>query len=304
MTLKNVGASIQQRLLNHAKASGENYQRTLSRYAIERLLYRMSQTRAKDDYILKGATLFVTWPKHVFRPSGDVDFLGQGEHDPEALLALFKEICAVEQLDDGIVYNAGSLMVAPLREDEPYPGARITLQGNLGSAVIPVFVDVGFGDFVFPSPIRRVFPGILPGLPAADILMYPPETVVAEKYEAIVRFGEATTRIKDFYDIWVISRTFEFQLSILVEAVGGTFRRRGTSTPTVMPAALMQAFTDRGETKNLWAGFLRRTPLALPPSPFEELVSDLRQFLNPVISGLEWPESARGTWNRDRYSWE
>ncbi|MGY4485598.1 hypothetical protein ACVWWR_004789 [Bradyrhizobium sp. LM3.2] len=170
--------------------------------------------------MLKGAMLFVTWPEHVFRPTGDLDLLGHGDPEPGAIVELFTRICQVEAPDDGIIFDPATLTVEQVREDDKYQGVHLSLKGELAKAVIPVQVDIGFGDHVYPPPERRVFPCLLPNLPAANILMYPPETVIAEKLEAMIRFGAANGRIKDFYDIWVTLRTFGFELPELVEAVG------------------------------------------------------------------------------------
>jgi hypothetical protein len=295
-------ASIRARLLNHAKQHGDDYNRILTRYAIERLLYRLSLTDATDRYVLKGAMLFVTWPEHVFRPTGDLDLLGEGNPDPAALTELFTRICQVEVKDDGIVFDPASLKVEPVREADKYQGARLAMNAILAGAKIRVLVDIGFGDHVYPAPTRRSFPGLLPDMPAANILMYPPETVVAEKFQAMVALGEANTRIKDFHDIWVTTRTFRFDLASVVEAVGGTLRRRETAIPTQIPLGLTDAFAVIAE-RDLWSGFLRRTPPALEPPPFPQLQAELRNFFGPIIAGLGVPEGARGTWDPDGGAW-
>ncbi|MCK1534193.1 MULTISPECIES: nucleotidyl transferase AbiEii/AbiGii toxin family protein [unclassified Bradyrhizobium] len=302
--LKDPGASIRQRLLNHAKEHGDEYQRILTRYAIERLLFRLSQTEARERYVLKGAMLFVTWPEQVFRPTGDLDLLGQGDPDPAAIIDLFTLICQVEAPADGIIFDPSTLQVEAVREEEKYQGVRLSLRGRLGTAVIPVQVDIGFGDSVHPAPSRNNFPSLLPDLPAADVLMYPPETVIAEKFEAMIRFGEANGRIKDFHDIWVTARTFAFNLSTLVEAVSGTLQRRETAFPTEMPVALTPQFAEMADKQALWTGFLRRNPPTLPPPPLGDLLAELRRFFEPVLAALPLPESATGRWNPDRGAWE
>jgi len=303
-SLKDRAASIRQRLLNYAKAHGEEYQRTLTRFAIERLLVRLSRTEARDRYILKGAMLFATWPKHAFRSTGDLDLLGRGDPAPAAITALFIRICQVEVPEDGVIFDPSTLKAETLRQEEEYQGIRLTLRGRLGTAVIPMQVDIGFGDRVYPAPSRQLFPCLLPDLPAADVLMYPPETVVAEKFEAMVRFAEDNGRIKDFYDIWVIARIFDFDLATLVEAIGGTFRRRETTAPTELPIALMPAFADRKDKQDLWNGFLRRTSPALPLPALHELLGQLRHFFGPLIAGLALPGGAQGRWNPKRSAWE
>lgn len=300
---KDPAASVRARLLNHARQNDDDYQRVLTRYAIERLLFRLSQTEDASHYILKGAMLFATWPEHVFRPTGDLDLLGQGDPTPEAIIELFSRICQVVVTDDGIIFDPGSLTADPMHEDDEYQGVRLKLKGQLASAIITVQVDIGFGDHVYPTPKRETFPNILPDLPEAKLLMYPRETVVAEKFEAIIRFGEVNSRIKDYYDIWVTIRTFTFELSSLTEAVGGTLRRRDTVIPTDMPVGLSDAFNKIAEEHGLWDGFLRRNPPALQPPPFADLQVELRNFFGPVISGLSQPEAARGQWDPDRGIW-
>ncbi|MBP1096534.1 nucleotidyl transferase AbiEii/AbiGii toxin family protein [Bradyrhizobium diazoefficiens] len=301
--VKDPAASIRAKLLAHAKQHRDDFGRVLTRYAIERLLFRLSQTDAADRFVLKGAMLFVTWPQHVFRPTGDLDLLGQGDPDPAALAELFTRICQVEVADDGIVFDPSTLKAEHLREADKYQGARLSLKGRLARAIIPVLVDIGFGDHVYPPPKRANFPSLLPGLPQANILMYPPETVVAEKFEAMLRFGEINGRIKDFHDIWVITRTFAFDLSRVVEAVGGTLRRRDTAFPTGIPVGLTEAFAMVAEGRGLWTGFLRRTPLNLRPPPFPQLQEDLRRFFGPVIDRLSVPEGAKGQWDPGAGAW-
>jgi hypothetical protein len=247
--------------------------------------------------------LFVTWPEHTFRPTGDLDLLGWGDPYPQAIAELFARICQVEVAEDGIVFDPATLEVEAVREEDKYQGVHLSLRGQLEKAVIPVQVDIGFGDYVYPAPKRRVFPSLLPDLPAANVLMYPPETVVAEKFEAMIRFGELNGRAKDFHDIWVTVRTFPFELSHLVEAVGGTLRRRETAYPTDMPVGLTDAFAKVAEERGLWSGFLRRNPPTLAPPPFRQLQGELRRFFGPIIASLGIPEGARGTWDPDAGVW-
>ncbi|MBM3548875.1 MAG: nucleotidyl transferase AbiEii/AbiGii toxin family protein [Alphaproteobacteria bacterium] len=301
--IKDAASSIRARLFAHAKANGDDFQRVLTRYAIERLLFRLGQTEAAETYVLKGAMLFVTWPKHVFRPTGDLDLLGHGDPEPDALTELFTRICQVESPDDGILFAPGTLKVEPVREADIYQGARLSLKAGLAGAVITVLIDIGFGDHVYPPPKRETFPPLLPDLPEAKVLMYPPETVIAEKFEAMIRFGEANTRIKDFHDIWVTTRTFPFELVSIVAAVAGTLQRRTTAIPTEMPIGLTDAFAVIAEERGLWTGFLRRTPPAMEPPSFPQLQDELRRFFGPVIASLSVSEGARGRWDPDGGAW-
>lgn len=301
--IKNPAASIRQRLYNHAREHRDDFGRILVRYAVERFLFRLSRTKAAEQYVLKGAMLFVTWPQNAFRPTGDLDLLGEGNPEPDALAELFTSICKVEVPEDGIVFDPESLKVEPVREADKYQGARLALKGHLDGAVVHVQIDIGFGDHVYPAPRREIFPSLLAGLPQANILMYPPETVVAEKFEAIIRFGAANGRIKDFHDIWVTARFFPFDLPSLVVAVNGTLQRRETTIPTAMPVGLTEAFAAIVEQRGLWTGFLRRTPPSFDPPPFPQLLEELRRFFGPVIAGLAQPEIARGRWAADGGTW-
>lgn len=302
-TPKHPAASVRARLYNHAREHRDDFQRVLTRYAIERLLFRLSQTEAAERYVLKGAMLFVTWPEHVFRPTGDLDLLGQGHPDPAAITELFTRICGVQVPEDGIIFDPETLKVEAVREADKYQGVQLSVKGVLAKAIAHVQVDIGFGDHVYPPPKRQNFPSLLPDMPAPSIMMYPPETVVAEKFEAMIRFGEANGRIKDFYDIWITTRTFPFELPMLVEAIGGTLRRRETALPVEMPVGLTGAFATIADEKGLWTGFLRRNPPTLEPPTFPELLEELRRFFGPLIAALATPEGARGRWDPDGGAW-
>lgn len=301
--LKNPGASICARLLAHARKHGDEFQRVLTRYGIERLLFRLSQTEAGDRFVLKGAMLFATWPENAFRPTGDLDLLGQGNPNPAALENTFRQICEVDVPEDGIVFDPTFVRVEAVRQADRYQGARLRLIGTLAKAVITVQVDIGFGDLVYPAPSRQEFPSLLPDMRTPRILMYPPETVVAEKFEAMIRFGEANGRIKDFYDMWLTSRTFSFDMSSLVEAVSGTLRRRETAFPTKMPVGLTEVFAAIAADRGFWSAFLRRTPPATQPPEFARVLEELRRFFGPVIAALATPEGARGRWQPDGGGW-
>src|SRR5690349_8219385 len=170
---KNPAASIRARLLAHTRAQGDNFQRVLTRYGIERLLVRLSRTEAGDRFVLKGAMLFATWPENAYRPTGDLDLLGRGNPHPAAIEDTFRQICEVDVPEDGMVFDPTSLRVEAVREADRYQGARLRLTGTLAGAVITVQVDIGFGDQVYPAPSRQEFPSLLPSLPTARILMYP-----------------------------------------------------------------------------------------------------------------------------------
>jgi hypothetical protein len=298
--IKNLPASVRAKLLAHAKASGEDFNRTLVRYGIERFLFRLSQHANRDRFILKGAMLFITWPEGAHRPTGDLDLLAYGPPEPAAMKLIIAEICAILGPGDALVFDPDSIVVEAMREDEKYQGVRITMLAKLENAKIHLQIDVGFGDAVHPEPKMITFPCLLPDMPVPEILAYPPETVIAEKFEAMVRFGEADGRLKDFNDIWAIMKTFEFDMSTLVQAISGTFKRRETALPKEIPFALTTAFGDLVHKRKIWDAFLQRNPPAVPPPPFDELLADLRRFLGPVLTAAAAPDNAHGRWDPAR----
>lgn len=293
----NVAASVRQRLLLDAKKRGEDFNRTLVRFAIERFLYRLSQHAARNRFLLKGAMLLITWPEIPFRPSGDLDLLGHGLNDVQTIQSLFEEICQIPEESDGLVFDIQSLDVQAMRQEEKYQGIRATVNAYLGTARILVQVDVGFGDAVYPEARSIDFPCLLEGMPQPKILGYPPETVIAEKLEAMVSLAETTSRVKDHYDIWAISRSITLEKAALVTAVRGTFERRGTPFPADTPVALSEGFVAIQGKAALWTAFVNRSNLQQFATTFDATLSDLRQFLGPVIASLPLPEAAAGTWN-------
>ncbi len=199
----NVAVSIRQRLLNHAKQHDAIFQDVLVRFGTERLLYRLSQSRYRDGFLLKGAVLVAAWAGAPHRPSRDADLLGLNAASVEELLAIFREIVFAPYPSDGLVFDAQSLRAVEVTEDQDYPGVRLTLRASLDGAVIPLQIDVAFGQAVAPEPQVVELPTLLE-LPAPRLRAYPPEAVVAEKFEALVKLGMVNSRLKDFYDLWYL----------------------------------------------------------------------------------------------------
>ena len=292
---RNVGASVRARLLDRARAERSDFQILLTRYALERLLYRLSVSPYRDRFILKGAMLFVTWVADPFRPTRDLDLLGHGDQAAGANAETFRTICAQPVADDGVTFDVAALTAAAIREEVEYGGVRVRTTANIARARIPIQVDIGFGDVVTPAPVEIDYPVLLDA-PAPHLRAYPVETVVAEKFEALVTFGIANSRLKDFYDLWLIARTFEFRRSALVEAVLRTFERRGTVLPSDTPVGLTDEFAEAWTAQ--WRAFLGRDRMAAAPDAFAVTIADLRDFLIPLVTGSKeeriWPPS--GPW--------
>jgi len=242
---KNVAHSIFQRLLNRAKINREDFNLLLSRYGMERFLYRLSISPHNDRFILKGASLFLVWTGQNYRVTRDADFLGLGNPDLEILTDIFCDICGVECKNDGMVYNSESLNVGEIREGQEYDGVRITLVGLLNHARIPLQIDIGFGDTVTPAPEDIEYPTLFDA-PSPRLKAYPRYTLVAEKLEAMLKLGLANSRMKDFYDIWLLSKLFSFEGDVLRMAIKNTFNQRHTPLPVSTP---LEGFHQKVKTR-------------------------------------------------------
>lgn len=280
MTRAARAASVHARLLHLAKERGEEFNRVLERYAIERFLYRLSVSPHGDRFWLKGALLFDLWFDEPQRPTRDADFLGFDEPDPDRLAAILREVCAIEH-DDAINFDPASVGVSEIREGASYRGLRGVVRGRLGNARCRVQVDVGFGDAVTPGPERLDYPTLLPEMTAPALCVYPRATVVAEKLEAMVDLGFANSRMKDFFDLRVIAQEGRVGASELADAIAATFLRRGTAIPTGVPIALSDEFANDRAKRAQWSAFLRKHRIDAPP--LDVVVSELRTFLEKPI---------------------
>lgn len=295
---KNMAASARARLLDRAKREGADYNLLLTRYCGERLLYRLSRSEHADRFVLKGATLFVIWRGNPHRASRDMDLLGLDAREPEALRDTLLEVLAAQVEDDGIAFDVTTLTVAPIREGQAYGGLRATLIAKLGSAKVRVQVDVGFGDAITPDAAWTELPTLL-DLPAPRLRVYPPETVVAEKVEAMCQLGLANTRMKDFYDLVVLSRMFEFDGDLLATAVRATFRRRGTPLPEAEPVALTEAFFDDRNKQRQWGAFQSKAA-GEDLGDLPAVMRAVREFVLPVLSSDGPPTGSR--WSDGRWA--
>lgn len=274
---RDFGASVRARLLTLARQKGQAFDLLLTRYANERLLYRLSLSPHRTRFVLKGAMLMSTWFDDPHRSTRDVDFLGYGDPETDTMLVTFREICAIE-VEDGIVFDVDALRVDLIREELEYGGLRIRTTGALAGARIPVIIDIGFGDAIEPG-IEEINLPVLLDLPQPRLRVYARETVIAEKFHAMVMLGLANSRMKDFYDVWILSRGYDFDEDRLSRAIAATFERRGTAIPFDTPVALTQTFsTDSGKQRQ-WAAFIRDLAVDIPV--FDKVVADLAGFLMP-----------------------
>lgn len=293
----NTGHSVFQRLLNHAKTHGENFNFLLLRYGVERLLYRLSISPDADKFILKGASLFLAWSGRSHRVTRDADLLGLGPADAEILINVFKVLClAVSQDVDGIQFIPGTVKAIPLREEQDYGGIRVTLTGLLHHARIPLQVDIGFGDVVTPAPQEILFPTLLDA-PAPRLLACPRETMIAEKLHAMVHLGMLNSRMKDFYDMHVLARDFDYAGNELTNAIKATFKRRNTGIPPEIPPALTEEFGRDDRKITQWKAFVRKGRLGSEAPPLMEVITYLRGFLLPPLAAAAATALIPGHWS-------
>ena len=260
MTVKNIGASVRARINNKAKADNVNTQFLLTRYALERMLYRLAVSEHRDSFLLKGALLFDLWYDVPLRPTRDIDLLGFGMAEIPHLIKVFEDLCAI-QVEDGINFESASISAEEIRKDANYSGTRVTVVGTIDGAKCTVQVDVGYGDAVTPAPEMATYPVMLEDMPAPELRVYPQYTVIAEKFEAIVSLGMANSRMKDYFDLWVLLRNADLDQKILEQAVNATFKRRETAMPTVIPVGLSDQFAQERTRIALWDAFVSRNKL-------------------------------------------
>jgi predicted nucleotidyltransferase component of viral defense system len=297
---KNTAASIRARLLALAQNKGEDYQRVLGRYAIERFLYRLGRSPYRDKFAVKGATLFTLWTGQTHRPTKDLDLLGRGSSSAIAEVeTTIRAMCEIQD-EDGIVFRSDSVEGAKIKEDDEYDGVRIKLLAELAGARIPMQIDVGFGDAVYPEPELASFPVLLP-MEAPLIRAYPREASVAEKFQAMVLLDIRNSRMKDFYDIWFMANTWTFDMVSLRKAIVASFERRGSTIPAGVPFALTDDFLNDSQKKQQWRAFVSRLNPADTAPSLEEVGSILRTFLLPCISGDVLPEAEVRSWTPSQH---
>ncbi len=277
---RNIGASVRQRLLNLAHARGQPLELLLTRYALERLLHRLGLSPYRERFVLKGAMLLATWFDEPHRTTRDVDLLAFGDPSHDALLATFREVMTIEA-DDGVLFDFGALRIEPIREGAEYGGSRLRTTAGLAGARIPITVDIGFGDAVEPGVEDIALPVLL-DMPSPRLRGYPPEAVISEKFHAMVTLGLANSRMKDYYDVWMLISELEFEPARLRTAIEATFTRRNTQVPTTVPDGLTDAFAGDEGKQRQWIAFSRNLSGRVPE--FDVMIRALRNELMTILS--------------------
>lgn len=301
--LKNIPASIRQKLLNLARERNEDFGLILTKYGLERILFRISKSKYQQIFILKGALLFELWTKERHRPTRDADFMVRGDNSPERFVQIFREISAIELEDDGLRFDPKTVEAERIKEDADYEGVRVTFTAFLEKAQIPIQVDIAFGDTITPGPVQTDYPTLL-DLPSPHLLAYPRETVVSEKLEAMVKLGIANSRMKDFHDLHTLSNAFEFDGKTLTSAVRATFKQRGTDLPLEgVPLAFTQEFYDDENKVKQWNAFCNKNKPYVQQTEFRDIIARLESFLVPVISSAQQERVLTSTWT-PAHAWQ
>ena len=278
---QDLAASIRARLLNIAKADNTDFNQILVRYALERLLYRISQSEYSSQFLLKGALLFTLWYDMPHRPTRDADLLGFGESNLKSIESVFREISNIK-VDDGIVFDPDSVVVEEIRKEAGYTGARVLITAELAKAKSKTQIDIGFGDAVTPHPVGATYPTLIDGMPAPQLRVYPIYTVIAEKLHAIALLGMTNTRLKDYFDLQVLLDREQIDIQILTEAISATFVRRGMPIPTEVPIGLTEEFTNEPTRQKLWDSFLKKNDIE--PMPLRNTVSQIKELFEKIIN--------------------
>lgn len=299
--IKNIEASVRAQLQSKAKEANRPFAELLQYYGMERFLYRFSRSKYADKFILKGALMFTVWKVPERRTTLDMDFSAKYDNKVSSIEKVIKEICKVQVVPDGLIFDPKTVGGQKIKEDADYEGVRIKFQGFLERARIPMQFDVAFGDTIYPKPKTVDYPVIL-DLPKPRLKGYPAESVISEKFEAMVKLGLLNSRMKDFYDLWLMIRRFDFDGSKLTEALKRTFDRRKTSLPQNKPLFAEEIYDEKSDRQILWTAFLKKSDIKYVPEKLHTIASDIENFLiKPLIAigkGGEFNKAweTKGSW--------
>ena len=292
---RNLAASVRQLLFNLSQKKGEAFDLVLTRYTLERFLYRISQSEYREKFLLKGAMLFSLWFDTPHRLTRDLDLLGFVASDITNLEKIFQALCKVEVVEDGVTFLPETVRGDEIRDATEYRGVRIHLMANLAGASIPLQVDVGFGDVVIPAPEEITYPTLLE-FPAPKLRTYSKYSVVSEKFQAMVMLGIANSRMKDFFDIWAMVKEFDFDGSILSRAIQITFKQRRTDLPEEVPFPLTDSFFEDRVKKTQWRAFIRKNSIENVPGDLRDVIIIIANFLSPILDAITKGLSFYGIW--------
>lgn len=293
--IKNIEGSVRAKLDNKRKELNIPFLEILRTYGMERFLYRLSKAAFVKDFILKGALLFTAWDVKERRTTLDIDLLAHYSNQISAIEKAVKEICIVDVMPDGLRFDADSVIGAKIKEDADYEGVRVKFTGFLGKSRIPMQIDFGFGDITYPLPKMINYPVIL-DFPAPRLKGYAPETVVSEKFEAMIQLGALSSRMKDFYDIWLLMRRFDFDGASLAESLKRTFAHRKTLFPQGKSLFAEEIYDEKSDRQMLWKAFLSKGNIKHAPEKLSTLAKGIEEFLIKPLDAINKGQGFKGEW--------
>jgi len=293
--IKNIEASVRARLQNKAKETNRPFSEVFQYYGMERFLYRASQSNYIDKIILKGALMFTVWHVPERRTTLDIDFLAQYDNKIASIEKMIKDICKIKVIPDGLIFDSKIVKGQRIKEDADYEGVRVKFVGLLERSRISMQIDIGFGDSIYPKPKIIEYPVIL-DFPKPKLKGYPTESVITEKFEAMVKLGLLNSRMKDFYDIWLMMRQFDFDGLKLVEALKRTFKQRKTSLPKSKPLFDEEIYDEKSDRQTLWKAFLKKTDIKHAPEKLSVTAKAIEKFLIEPIVAVNKSEKFNAKW--------
>jgi predicted nucleotidyltransferase component of viral defense system len=293
--IKNLTASIRARLQNKAKETDRSFSEILQYYGMERFLYRFSQSQYAEKFILKGALMFTVWEIPERRTTLDIDFSAEYDNHVDAIEKVIKNICHIPVTADGLVFDAKTVKGQKITENAEYGGVRVKFTGFLERSRIPMQIDVGFGDVIYPKFHTIDYPVILE-FPVIRLKGYPVESVVSEKFEAMVKLGLLNSRMKDFYDVWIMMRQFNFNGSRLAEAIKRTFNHRKTPIPLNKPLFAEEIYDEKSDRQTLWQAFLKKENIKHAPEKLSDTAGGIEKFLIRPLKAINKNEKFDELW--------
>ena len=296
--MKNIEATIRSQLQNKAKNLGNVFMEILQYYAIERFLYRLSVSKYSALFILKGALMFQVFQVQDRRTTLDIDFMAYYENEISNLVKIIKDICKINiKQEDGLTFDVDSVTGIRIKEGAEYEGVRIKFKGYLGKSMIPMQLDIAFGDVIFPKPKRIEYPTIL-GFPEPRLKGYPFETIVAEKFESMIKLGSINSRMKDFYDIWLTSRRFDFDGVQLTKALKKIFANRDTGFPKTKKLFNEEFYNDKSDRQVMWKSFLLKNNIVSAPEKLSIVINEMERFLVKPVQAILKGKKFNYFWNK------
>jgi hypothetical protein len=293
--IRNIEASIRARLQNKAKETNRPFAEVLQYYGMERFLYRFSRSKYTDKFVLKGALLFTVWQVPERRATLDIDFLARYDNKVASIEAVMRDICNITVEPDGLIFDAKKVKGRKIKEDADYEGVRVKFMGFLERSHIPMQIDVGFGDTIYPKVEVIDYPVIL-DLPKPHLKGYPAESVISEKFEAMIKLGLLNSRMKDFYDIWLILRQFDFDGIKLAEALKKTFRRRKTLLPEDRPLFAEEIYDEKSDRQILWKAFLKKSNIKHTPEKLSVVAKEIEKFIIKPLGAIKKARDFHEAW--------